>query len=116
MNSGIALFAALTWIAISGCQAVAQSSPAQADQLAKQVLANEIKAENQDHSHWMFRLDTKKPDSSEEIDEVVETKDGDLNYPLLVNGQKPSQQLEQQAEAKLHKAVSDPSRSSQIPT
>lgn len=57
----------------------------------------------------MFRLDTKKPDSSEEIDEVVETKDGDLNYPLLVNGQKPSQQLEQQAEAKLHKAVSDPS-------
>src|SRR5690242_11143886 len=76
MNSGIALFAALTWIVISGCQAVAQSSPSQADQLAKYVLANEIKAENQDHSHWMFRLDTKKADSSEEIDEVVETKDG----------------------------------------
>jgi hypothetical protein len=37
------------------------------------------------------------------------TKDGDLNYPILIDGSKPSQQQEQQAEAKLRQAESDPS-------
>jgi hypothetical protein len=78
MNSVMTVVAAFTTGLLLCCGAVAQTSHSQPDQLAKRVVANEIKMENQDHSHWMFRLDTKKPDSSEEIDEVVETQDGIL--------------------------------------
>lgn len=108
MNSGIARAALAAGLMLC-CEAVAQAPRSQADQLARHVVANEIKAENQDHSHWMFRLDTKKPDSSEEVNEIVETKDGDLSYPILIDGRKPSQQQAQQAEAKLRKLESDPS-------
>jgi len=34
------------------------NEPAQA--LVRRVLANELKSEQQDQSHWMFRLDTRK--------------------------------------------------------
>jgi len=37
-----------------------------------------------------FRLETYKPGGAKETDEVVETKDGDLKRPLLING-KPTQ-------------------------
>ena len=36
------------------------------------------------------RLETDKPGGAKETDEVVETKDGDLKRPLLING-KPTQ-------------------------
>lgn len=109
MHLAHASVAALTTALLLPLTTVAQTSRSQADQIARQVVANEIEAENQDHSHWMLRLDTKKPDSSEEVDEVVETKEGELSYPLLIDGKKPSPQQQQNAEAKLHKAVSDPS-------
>ena len=110
MTRGTAFVAALIVGLLPAGEAEAQEGTrSQANELAKRVVANEIKAENQDHSHWMLRLDTKKPDSSEEVDEVIETKDGDLSYPLLIDGKKPSPQQEQQAQEKLRKAVSDPS-------
>ena len=42
------------------------------DELMRQVVSNELRAEDQDHSHWMFRLETKK-NAQTEVDEVVET-------------------------------------------
>jgi hypothetical protein len=108
MHSGVTIIVALATGLLPCCNAAAQTSRSRADQLARHVVANEIRVEKQDHSHWMFRLDTKKPDSSEEVDRVVETKNGDLRYPILIDGKKPSQQQEQQAEAKLRKAASDP--------
>jgi len=65
------------------------------DELMRQVVSNELRAEDQDHSHWMFRLETKK-NAQTEVDEVVETNDGDLKRPILVNGhdQTPDRQSE----------------------
>ena len=55
-------------------------------ELVRRVVANELKCEQQDHSHWSFLLNTRKPQGQTEVDQVVETKDGDLKRPLLING------------------------------
>ena len=68
------------------CTSIAQVSKPNANQLARQVVDNELRAETQDQSHWRFRLETYKPGGAKETDEVIETKDGDLKRPLLVNG------------------------------
>jgi hypothetical protein len=57
-----------------------------ANEFARTVLANEVKAEVQDHSHWMLRLETETP-RGKQVDEVVETKYGALKRHILVNGQ-----------------------------
>lgn len=64
----------------------AQVPKQNADELARRVLGNELKEENQDNSHWLFRLETFRPGGAKETDEVVETKNGDLKRPLLING------------------------------
>jgi len=51
-----------------------------ANELARSILQNEVKAEANDHSHWMFRLHAEKSGRSEAY-EVVETKNGDLKRP-----------------------------------
>jgi hypothetical protein len=68
------------------CLSMAQVSTPNANEMARRVVENELNAEDQDLSHWMFRLETYKPGGAKETDEVVETKDGDLRRPLLVNG------------------------------
>src|SRR2546421_4777547 len=34
------------------------------DELMRQVVSNELRAEDQDHSHWMFRLEEECPNGS----------------------------------------------------
>src|SRR6266513_687142 len=71
-----------------------QASQDQPHELARRVVQNELRAEGQDRSHWMFRLETEKNDGQTEVDEVIETKDGDLKLPVLINGSEltPKQQ------------------------
>lgn len=64
------------------------AAPAAQDpnQLVRRIIQNELQAENHDQSHWLFRLQTYKPGGAKETETVVETKDGDLKRPLLING------------------------------
>ena len=68
------------------CTSVAQVPSSSANEMARRILGNELRVENQDNSHWLLRLETFKTGGAKETDEVVETKDGDLKRPLLVNG------------------------------
>jgi hypothetical protein len=90
------------------CFSFAQSAKMSANELVRSVLNNELKAENADSSHWMFRLDTKRPNAPETVDEVVETKDGPLKYPLSINGQKLTEAQQRQANQEMQQAVHDP--------
>jgi hypothetical protein len=69
------------------CFASAAQAAEDPNQLVRRVIENEIQAENRDHSHWLLQLQTYKPGGAKETDAVVETKDGDLKKPLLINGQ-----------------------------
>jgi hypothetical protein len=100
------VFVVLALLGIA-CPSPAQSTPS-ANDLAHKILANELKAENADHSHWMLRLDTQKPNAPEEVDEVVETKDGDLKYPILTNGHKLTEQQQRQADMRIQHLLHDP--------
>jgi hypothetical protein len=71
-------------ISLISCLSVAQAP--NANQLARRVIENELQAEIHDQSHWLLRLQTDKPGGAREVEEVVETKDGDLKRPLLING------------------------------
>ncbi len=89
---------------------LAQKSDKSANELARVVINNELKAEREDHSHWMLRLDTEKPNHPEEVDEVVETKSGDLQYPILVNGKPATEQQRKDADKRLQQLAKDPDK------
>ncbi len=101
------VFPIVLFIALSSA-GLAQSSNVTANDLARAVLTNELKAEKADDSRWMFRLDTKKPGAPELVEEVVETKDGPLKYPILINGQKLTPAEQRKADDQVEHSVRDP--------
>jgi hypothetical protein len=88
--------------------APAETPPGSPGELVRRVVENELKAENQDHSHWTFRLDSQRPGGAKEADEVVETKDGDLQMPVLIDGRALSGKEQRQAEKHLEQLVHHP--------
>src|ERR1700758_4610993 len=60
-----------------------------ANELLRKVVHNELKAQMQDHSHWMYRRRTEMPGKQEKETEreIIQSKDGDLDRLLSVNGQ-----------------------------
>lgn len=87
---------------------VAQAPGISANDLARRVIENELRAEDQDNSHWMFRIETRKPDSGSEMDEVIQTSKGELQLPILINGHPPARTEEEKAESRLQQLVNNP--------
>ena len=79
----------------------AQSPGISANDLARRVIENELRAEDQDNSHWMFRIETRKPDSGSEVDAVIQTPKGELQLPVLINGHPPAKTEEEKAETRI---------------
>jgi|GEM_PF-321423 len=84
-----------------------ENSQKNANALARSVLMNEAKVEAQDHSHWMLRVESEKAGRSE-VDQVVETKDGDLKLPILIDGRRLTVAQEKAANQRIQKLVADP--------
>ena len=90
--------------------AQSQNSPnsIDANALVRRVVANELKLEEQDHSHWSILLSTRKPDGQTEVSEVIETKDGDLTRPIRINGRKLNPRQQQEANKRIQHLVQNP--------
>jgi hypothetical protein len=71
------------------------------------VVNNELKAMDQDHSHWMYRLETQKA-GTQETKEVVETKDGDLTRLVAKNGQPLSAEEQKSEDQRIEKFINNP--------
>lgn len=101
-------FFLITLLFVPPLRAMPQSSEGQPQELARQVVQNELRAEAQDNSHWMFRLETAKNNAQSEVDEVVETAQGDLKFPISINGHEltPKQRLD--SEKQLQQRVQHP--------
>lgn len=82
--------------------------PKNANDFARSVLQNEVKAEAEDHSHWIFKLETEKS-GRREVDEVVETKSGDLKRPISIDGRPLAGKQERAADEQIRKLANDPS-------
>src|SRR5436853_2080201 len=79
-----------------------------ADQLIRRVVANELGSEERDHSHWMFRLETATKNGQQEVDEVAETKEGDLKIPILINGREGTPKQREEGANRLEQLVHNP--------
>jgi len=76
-------------------QSTEPSSSAQ--DLARKVVASEVRISKEDQSLWSYQKTSRKPGGDEER-AVIQTKDGDLDRLLLVNG-KPLNAREQKQES-----------------
>ena len=79
-----------------------------ADELIRRVVANELASEEWDHSHWMFRLETATKNGQQEVDEVVETKNGDLKIPIIINGRGVTAKQREEGAKRLEQLVHNP--------
>lgn len=80
-----------------------------ADQLAREVVQNELKAQVDDKSLWKYRELSQK-DGKVELWEVVETRDGEVHRVLSVNGQPLTGKRREQEDERLQNVLSDPDR------
>src|ERR1700737_2398321 len=84
-----------------------ENTPASANDFVRKIVANEIKDETQDHSHWAFQLQTEKAGRTE-LYQVVETKDGNLQLPVSINGRPLTAKQKVQANLHLQRLVHNP--------
>jgi hypothetical protein len=92
---------------VAVCAARGSSRPSSANELARKVINNEYQVEARDHSHWIFRLEEKKP-GADELKGVVEAKSGDLERAISMNGKPLSSQDEEEWERRLQQETRTP--------
>ena len=102
----ITLLATILPVASLGSSQTSDGRPP-ANQFVRQIMDNELQAEKNDHSHWMLRLETRKSGKTE-VREVVETKDGDLDWLISVNGKPLPEDQRRERERGLQRLVSNP--------
>lgn len=103
--AAVALIVSLPFACLSSSQTSDGRPPA--NELARQVIDNELQAEKNDRSHWMLRLETRKSGKTE-VREVIETKDGDLDWLISVNGKPLPEDQRSERERGLQRLISNP--------
>lgn len=100
----------LSGVAATLPMGAASLSPANqaAKQIVQTVINNEITADNNDHTKWMYR-DAYKSPGKNVVKLKVETDDGTLAKRILIDGHPLDAQQQQQDEAAMQKVINDPS-------
>jgi hypothetical protein len=108
INRACAAIILFLWFSISAAKPQqSEDWEKKASELARRVLMNEANVEAQDHTHWMLQLETEKA-GRKEVDQVVETKVGDLKWPLLIDGRRLTATQEKAVDQRIQKLVGDP--------
>lgn len=101
LRLGIALGVALTACTLCG---LTQNLPPR--QLVQEVMQNELRADSDDHSHWIYR-DQKKTGGEQKVTVVIETTAGSVHRTIEINGQPLTPQQRSQDEAEMQRLVHD---------
>jgi len=105
---------AIIWRSLISLALVCPAIPGQAGQqvpaneLVRQVIAHELQAENQDHSHWMFRLQETQPATGTRTEEIIETPQGWVRRLLAINGRPLTSRERAKDNQRIQKLLSDP--------
>ncbi len=78
-----------------------------ADELARKVVTNELKAEDQDQTRWMYRMEHDELGKSQ-IKEVVETEEGALERLLFLNGRPLTPEEQKKEDERIQRVCTDP--------
>jgi hypothetical protein len=79
-------------------------SPAE---LARKVVINELKIQDEDHGHWMYRLE-KEEFGRKQVREIVETNKGSLGRLLSIDGRPLDAKQQQKENQRINMLVSLP--------
>jgi len=94
---------------------MAQQAPAppgiSPNDLVRKVVSHELEAENQDHSHWMYRSETRVPAPSK-TQTVVETFNGDVTYLDDIDGHPLTPQQKSAEDQRVQRFINDPKQQS----
>jgi hypothetical protein len=78
-----------------------------ANELARKIVRNELKFQDEDHGHWMYRLE-KEESGKKHVQEIVETKDGSLTRLLSIDSRPLDATQQQKEDQRIQRLVSNP--------
>jgi len=78
-----------------------------AHDLARKIITNELKFQDEDHCHWMYRLE-KEVSGRKEVEEILETSNGSLSRLLAIDGRPLDDKQQQEENQRIQKLVSHP--------
>ncbi len=75
--------------------------------LARKVVTNELRIQNEEQSHWMYRLE-KEEDGRKEVQKLLETKNGSLSQLVSIDGQRLDAKQQRKEKQRIQRIVSHP--------
>jgi hypothetical protein len=78
-----------------------------ANELARRVVTNELKFQDEDHGRWMYRLE-KEGSGKKQVQEILETNNGSLSRLLSINGRPLDAKQQQKENQRMQRLVSHP--------
>jgi hypothetical protein len=78
-----------------------------ANELARKVVANELKVQDEDHVRWMYRLE-KEESGKKQVQEILETNNGSLSRLLSIDGHLLDAKQQQKENQRMQRLVSHP--------
>ena len=107
--SGLALFVLTTVLSSSNLLAQSDSAGigmAPVD-LARKVVANELKVQDEEQSHWMYRLE-KAESGRTQTQNILETKNGSLSHLLSIDGHPLDAKQQRKESQRIQRLVNHP--------
>jgi hypothetical protein len=101
----------LVTIILLGSNAVPQSDSQRlgmaANELVRSVVANELKSQDVDRGHWMYRLE-KEESGRKQVQEILETNNGSLTRLLSIDSLPLDAKQQQRESQRMQRLVSHP--------
>jgi hypothetical protein len=88
-------------------QSKSETTGMSANNLARTVVANELRVQNEEQSHWMYRLE-KAESGRKQIQNILETKNGSLSQLLSIDGHPLDAKQRRKENERIQKLVSHP--------
>lgn len=87
--------------------------PEDPNQLVREVIYNEINASTHDGSFWCYRERQQEDDRPEEIRDVVDTREGEIQRLIAINGALLTSKQQQAEERRIERLIQDPEQLSE---
>jgi len=105
------LAAGIVTIILLGSNALSQSESVRLEMsavdLARNVVTNELKVQDEEHSYWMYRLDKEESGRKQTL-EIIETNNGSLSRLLSINCRPLDPKQQQKENQRMQRLVNHP--------
>ena len=108
VNGPAIVIATIVLLALSALpQSESERFGMSANDLARKVVINELRIQNEGHCHWMYHLN-KEESGRGEVQEILETNNGSLSRLLSIDDRPVNAKLQQKENQRIQRLVSHP--------